>query len=120
MCSYNRTAVLAGNEHGGRRNLGQSNYTAPEDESNSFPLCRLRGCAIVDEFPHGCPLARPNPLWAVHQLEERGWQRELKRPFPDLTGGRADRRRASICDACLNSLRSNPTILRLRALKGVA
>jgi len=97
-----------------------STWDDPVKDVQRFPLCRLRGCAIVDEFPRGCPLAKPNPLWAIHQLEDRGWRREMTRPFPDLTGGRADRRRAAICDACLDSLRSNPIICRLRALKGVA
>lgn len=87
---------------------------------NRFPFCELRGYMIVDELPRGCPLATPNPTAAIGSLQDRGWQRELRRPFPDIVGGQIDRQRASVCLACSDHLRINPVVRRLRALLGVA
>lgn len=88
--------------------------------SQRFPLCELRGCRIVDELPRGCPLATDNPTAAIGWLEDRGWQRELRRPFPDIAGGQIDRQRAGVCSACSDHIRVNPVVRRLRALLGVA
>ena len=84
-----------------------------------FPRCQLRCCRIVDELPRGCPLGVQNPLAAVGLLEDRGWRRVLRRPFPDITGGQADQYRAELCLTCISRLRNHPVIRRIRELRGV-
>lgn len=83
--------------------------------------CELHGINIVDRFPSRCPLATPNPLATLGQLQDMAW-RVIGRltDDPELPDALALLDQERVCMACMDRIRTHPTVRRLRAGKGVA
>ncbi|MCH8146763.1 MAG: hypothetical protein IH987_02055 [Planctomycetes bacterium] len=76
---------------------------------NILPSCNLHGCRFVEDFPNGCPLAAANPLSAVHELQELGYQLFLNSEPASMVFHRYD-----TCNSCVRRLLSHPIVRQLR------
>lgn len=83
--------------------------------------CDLHGINIVDRFPSRCPLATLNPLTALGLIQDAAW-RVIDRPTddPELPDALALLDQQGVCMACMDRIRTHPTVRRLREKTGVA
>lgn len=81
--------------------------------STSFPKCNLHGCRIVNGFPGECPLSANKPQDALLEMKGRGYAgMDPRNPTPGAITERYNR--YSVCNACVSTNLSNPTVRRLR------
>ena len=103
-----------------QRNIG-SPYDSGSGRDRQPAHCELHDINIVARFPSRCPLATPNPLATLGQLQDAAW-RVLGRisDDPELPDALALLDQERVCMACLDRILTHPTVRRLRAGKGVA
>ena len=92
-------------------NAGWWESREPRGFASHYPLCVLYEERIVDELRRRCPLSQPNPLAAIGDMENLGWQRYAER---DYSGGIRVKDRAAVCERCIGRLIAHPNIVALR------
>jgi len=93
-------------------------YRAP---GRSQPRCELYGVNLVDAFPRRCPMATPNPLTTIGDLQDTAY-RELGRGHCDDAdqGGAVELlNQLDTCGSCLDVNLRHRTVRRLRRELGV-
>ena len=96
-------------------------YDSGSDCDRQPAHCELHDVHIVDRFPSRCPMATPNPLATLGQLQDMAW-RVIGRisDDPELPDALALLDQERVCMACMDRILTHPTVRRLRAGKGVA
>ncbi len=86
----------------------------PGSECKGFARCRLRGGAIIDRLPLGCPLAADRPLEELLRRRDAAWALFAPGPGQDVGQAVAADRAVSLCETCTGKLLSDPHVSRLR------
>jgi hypothetical protein len=79
----------------------------------TFPTCDVHGVAIVRNFPVDCPLGKPNPLTALHQLTIKAFDIGLSDPHVSSSLHRL----ADTCSSCIDANLNHPHVQYLRSKK---
>ena len=101
-------------------NIDTTYDTAPPRDRQPA-RCELHGVNLVHRFPPRCPLATPNPLATLGQLQGAAW-RVLGRAVddPELPEALELLDAKDVCKGCVDRILTHPTVRRLRTRKGVA
>ncbi len=110
-----------GVETGAAQKRIDNSYSSLSSAARQPAHCELHDVHLVDRFPPRCPMATPNPLATLGQLQDAAW-RVIGRltDDPELPDALALVDQEEVCMACMDRIRTHPTVRRLRAGRGAA